>query len=140
MLQMTSPLEPTSDPVNPYASPLAEEAVAGERTRWRIVAVVVASVCSAVVGIGVLWLASTFGWGRKFLGPQAGLGPAYSVQIAISIAFAFAAFLLSMARSRRAWDQYEGLLERKRQMLEDARERREAKNAPPASPFADRAR
>jgi uncharacterized membrane protein YccC len=136
---MTSPLDSTPDPINPYASPLAEDAAfARERTRWRIVAVVVASVCAAVVGIGVYLMMSLLGLGVKLLGASAGQGPLLLVHLGMASACAIAAFIFSINRSRRAWDQYEGLLERKRQMLEEARERRDAKNAPPASPFADR--
>lgn len=139
MGEMTSPLESTPDPVNPYASPLAEDAaLVRERTRWRLVAVWVASVCSVIVGFGVFLVTELLGVGHRLLGPTAGLGPIYLSELGIAGVFGFAAFLLAMGRSRQAWDQYEGLLERKRLMLEEARERRDAKNAPPASPFADR--
>lgn len=139
MAGMTSPLESTPDPVNPYASPLAEDAaLVRERTRWRIVAVGVASACAAVVGMGVYLFLNVFGVGYRVLGRAAGDGPLLLFLLGMSGAFALATFLLSIGRSRRAWDQYEGLLERKRLMLEEARERRDAKNAPPASPFADR--
>jgi hypothetical protein len=138
MDRMTSPLESISETINPYASPLAEDAVvARERTRWRIVAVVVAAVCAVAVGIGTYILMGMFGVGFKILGPTAGLGPIHSLHLVIAAVFAFAAFVLSIGRSRRAWEHYEGLLQRKRLMLEEARERRDAKNAPPPSPFAD---
>jgi hypothetical protein len=139
MAGMTSPFESTPDPVNPYASPLAEDAaLVRERTRWRVVAVGVASACGAIVGAGVYLFVTVFGVGYKILGPSAGQGPVLLLCIGMSGACALAAFILSIGRSRQAWDQYEGLLERKRLMLEEARERRDAKNAPPASPFADR--
>ncbi len=79
-------------------------------------------------------LMAQFGVGYRMLGPSAGHGPVL-VHLGISAGCAFATFVFSIGRSRQAWDQYEGLLKRKRSgCSKRPANGREAKNAP-ASPL-----
>lgn len=136
---------PPTESLNPYAAPLAEEvAVQAERTRWRIVAVVIGLVCGAVVGLTIFALASSR-INRKMSPADAFTWYSFSVGMAVLCGASTCA--VAIVRSFRAWDQYDVVLQRKRELLDEVYQRREAARSPApnagpssaSSPFADKA-